>query len=285
MPLEVGQYKIGNLVMGPYTPFKIESIDIANYEINAQDFQTQSSDELRFGTDTLKPAPIQLTINVLANRPLHNIRGLINQNSTMTFNEPTLSDLQREWRAEDIRFQWGALKPLLFCGTDGITRQFYGRPGKFTYKMQRQVRSDYYQAIAEFRRADTLCYSDTEYYVTLSNTPTNYTRVRGDAPSWVRFLITGPVTNPVIDFGAQQLSLDTVIPAGKLVEISSYPWARRIVNSDGLSLAAYNSSADPYLDKIKFQAGVTTQISWTGTGLTGASNIKLFWRDAYQVMM
>jgi hypothetical protein len=285
MPLEVGQFKIGDLIMGPGTPFKIESIDIANYEINAQDFQTQTSDELRFGTDTLKPAPIQLTINVIANRALGNVKALVGDRSYANFNDLTIASLQKEWRAEDIRFQWGALKPLLFCGTDGITRQYYGRPGKFTYKMPRVTRSDFYQAIAEFRRADTFCYSDTEYFVTLTNSVVSHTRIRGDAASWVRFLITGPVTNPVINFGAQQLSLATVIPAGKVVEISSYPWSRRIINSDGLSLAAYNTSEDPYLDKIKFQAATPTQCSWTGTGFTGATNVKLFWRDAYQVMM
>ncbi len=284
MPLEPGQFQIGSLVLGPKTPFKIESLDIGNYEINAQDFQTQSSDELRFGTDTFKPSPIQLTINVLANRSLPNIVALT-RSATQTFDDPTLSDLQREWRAEDIRFQWGALKPLLFCGTDGITRQFYGRPGKFTYKMPKQVQSDYYQAIAEFRRSDTLCYSDAEYYATLGNSPSNYLRTRGDAPSWVRFIITGPVTNPVIDFGAQQISLATNIPSGKVVEISSYPWARRIINSAGPSLASSNNSTHPYLDKIKFYPGVVTQMSWTGTGYNGSTSVRIFWHDAYQVMM
>jgi len=215
---------------------------------------------------------------------LPNITALV-RSSTITYVDPTLSDLQREWRAEDIRLQWGALKPLLFRGTDGVTRQFYGRPGKFTYKMHRQIQSEYYQVVAEFRRADTLCYSDTEYYVTLGNSPANYARVRGDAPSWVRFIINGPIQNPVIDFGTQQISLNTTIPSGKAVEISSYPWSRRIINSDGLSLAAYNTSPDPYLDRIKFHPGVVTQMSWTGTGYNGSTSVRLFWHDAYQVMM
>lgn len=285
MPLSAGQFQIGNLVMGPYTPFKIESVDIANYEINAQDFQTQSSDEMRFGTDTLKPAPIQMSINVLTNRGLANIKGLVNDNSNVNTYSTTLSDLQREWRAEDIRFEWGALKPLLFCGTDGITRRFYGRPGKFTYKMHKQVQSDYYQAVAEFRRADTFCYSDTEYYVTLTSSPQNVIRVRGDAPSWVRFLIYGPVSNPVINFGTQVISLATTIAAGDVVEVSTYPWARRIINTNGLSLSAYNTSSTPYLDKIKLPAATAVQSAWTGTGLNANSKVLLFWRDAYQVMM
>jgi hypothetical protein len=56
--LERGQYQLGDLIMGPYTPFKVESIDIGNYDMNAQDTQKQMSSEIDFGQDTLKPAPL-----------------------------------------------------------------------------------------------------------------------------------------------------------------------------------------------------------------------------------
>lgn len=164
MPLSPGQYQIGSVIMGPGTPFKIEEIVINNYEINVQDYQSQSSDEIRMGTDTLKPAPIQMTINVLRNRALPNIVGLVG-GSSPTFSDDTLEDLQREWRADEVRFEWGALKPLYFCGEDGIVRQFNGRPGKFSYRMHKQINGLFYQVTAEFRRSDTLAYSANEYYV------------------------------------------------------------------------------------------------------------------------
>lgn len=276
MPLEPGQFQIGSVIMGPKTPFKIESVDIANYEINAQDFQNQSSDEIRFGIDTLKPSPIHLSINVLVNRPLPNVKSLVHDYSAIPTTQ-TLSDLQREWRADDIRSQWGVIKPLLFCAGDGVTRQFYGRPGKFTYKMHRTINSEYYQVVAEFRRADTLCYSNGEYYTSLSGSPTTI-YPGGEANAWFRLLVYGPST-PSIDIGGQRISLAYTVGSGEIVEISSYPWSRRIVSTNGRSLAAYNNSPDPFLDKYK--------LSYSGSqcSFTGGGSVVLLWRSAYQVMM
>ena len=36
----------------------------------------------------------------------------------------------REWRADDVRFGWGQLKPLWICREDGRLLRVYGRPGK-----------------------------------------------------------------------------------------------------------------------------------------------------------
>ena len=289
-----GQYQLGELIMGPYTPFKVESIDIGNYDVNAQDYQSQLSNELRFGTDTFKPAPIQLTINVMMNRALPNIAALTNDIRVLNFdNDPNLADLQREWRGEDVMPIWGALKPLLFCGSDGITRQFYGRPGKFAYKPHKQVDGWYYQCQAEFRRSDTFAYSNTEYFVDFAaDTPQTITRVNGTATSWVRFLLVGPFNHPTINFGDKQIELDTtelypggIVPDGHVVEISSYPHERRVIDTfDGRSLAAYIVTDRPYLDTIKLPDHTPTVTSWTATDLGPNSRMRLTWHDAYQVM-
>jgi hypothetical protein len=101
-----------------------------------------------------------------------------------------------------------------------------------------------------------------------------------------------------------QLELDWDIPPGVAVEICSYPWQRRIVDSNGLSLAAYLISENPYLDKVRFQDHEPKEISWTATGLveedppglpyhlpfqlgpatSTASKMILLWHDAYQVL-
>lgn len=296
--LERGQYQIGDLIMGPYTPFKIESIDIGNYDVNVQDKQKQMSNEIDFGQDTLKPAPLSLTINVMVNRVLPNIAALTNDIRVLNFDDdPNLADLQREWRAEETLMQPGVIKPLLFCGSDGIVRQFYGRPGKFTYKKHRQIDSLYYQVTAEFRRSDTYAYSNQEYFVDFAaDTPQTITRTNGNAMSWVRMLLVGPVSHPTINFGDRQIELDTthpdlntiypggIIPAGVAVEISSYPWERRVVDSNGISLAAYIVTDRPYLDTIRFPDHVPTVISWTGTSLAAGSKMRLLWHDGYQVM-
>lgn len=284
--LEPGQYQLGDLIMGPFTPFRIESIDIGNYDVNVQDYQRTMSNELSFGQDTLKPAPLQLTINVMVNKVLPHIASLVPSSAILSFdNDPNLGDLQREWRAEDVMGEWGKIKPLLFCGGDGITRQFYGRPGKFSYRKHRQAGSLYYQCQAEFRRSDTFAYSNTQWYLDFQpNDPQVIKRVNGNAASWVALLIVGPANHPVINWGTKQIELDWNIPAGKAVAISSYPWERRVVDSDGLSLAAKIVTDRPYLDTIRYPVNEDFLISWTAASLNSDSRLRLLWHDAYQVM-
>lgn len=285
--LERGQFQIGDLIMGPYTLFKVEGLEIGNYDVNVQDYQAQSSNEIRFGQDTLKPASLQMTINVLVNKQL-SVGALVGDTRILNFdNDPNLAMLQKEWRAEDVMNEWGVIKPLYFCGTDGVTRLFWGRPGKFAYKRHKIIDSAFYQCTAEFRRSDTFAYSETEYYVSFdANEPDTVTLTRGNASSWIRFLLLGPINTPVINFGSKQITLHYDIPAGVAVEISSYPWVgRRTVASNGLSLAAYlEIDPEPYLDKLRFPVNEPRVISWTGTGLTSESGMSLLWHDAYQVM-
>lgn len=286
--LEPGQFQLGNLIMGPYTMFKIESLDIGNYDVNVQDSQAQDMSELRFGSDTFKPAPIQLTINVLVNKVHAGVAAITNDGRTLNFDsDPNLADLQREWRAEEIMQQWGAMKPLYFCGTDGITRMFFGRPGKFAYKHHRIVDSQFYQCQAEFRRADTFAYSEQEYFETLERTvPKTVTLSAGNAPSWVRFLLFGPMNEPVITFGPWTIQLHHNLPPDTAAEINAYPWSgRRVVRSDGLSLAAYlEMTPEPYLSKLRFPVNTPYEIVWDATGTTLASGLSILWHDAYQVM-
>lgn len=284
--LEPGQFQLGDLIMGRHTLYAVEEFGIGNYDVNVQDYQAQSSNETGFGQDTLRPAPIQLTINFRPNAQLANVASLLANPKMLDFSmDPTLGDLQREWRAEETLAEWGATKPLYFCGTDGITRMIYGRPGKFMYKLHRIVGSQYYQCAAEFRRLDTHAHSETEWYRVFDpDVPQTITLERGNAPSWVRFLITGPANHPIINFGSHQIELDYNVLTGQVVEICSYPWQRRAVTNDGLSVAAFLISEKPYLDRVRFQDHVPKLISWTATGTNANSKMTLLWRDAYQVI-
>lgn len=287
--LEPGQFQIGNLVMGTYTLYSVESFDIGNYDVNVQDSQAQSSNVIKFGQDTKKPAPLQLTINFRKNKLMDNVVALLKHPEAVNLNfenDPTLGDLQREWRGDDVFDQWGATKPLYFCGTDGITRQFFGRPGKFAYKLHKIVASQFYACQAEFRRLDTFAHSETEWFrVFAPGVPQTITLTRGNAPSPVRILIVGPAQSPIINFGSQQIQLDWNIPAGGAAEICSYPWQTRVVDSAGLTLAAYLiMTPNLYLDKLVFPNDVAKTISWTATGTTGASAMTLLFHDAYQVI-
>lgn len=281
-----GQMQLGNVLMGPGTPFRIDKMDIGNYDVNVQDSQKPMSDEINFGQDTLKPAPVTLTINVMVNKALPNVAALVTDVPMMNFSDdPNLSDLQEVWRAESLMKQWGEQAALLFCGSDGLVRQFYGRPGKFTYQKPKIVNSAYYIVTAEWRRSDTFAYSNVEYFETCNVLETKIVqRIFGNASSWLRFFVFGPANHPIITWGSRQIELDWNIPAGVGVEISSYPWERRVVDSNGLSLAAYIVTDKPYLDTIKFPQKTPTTLAFNASGTNADSKLVLAWQDGWQVM-
>lgn len=272
--LEPGQYQIGEFVFGTGTLFNVEEFDIGAYEVNVQDHQIPANDDLLFGQDTLKPMPIQITINARKNKILENMAALTQSSlaSQLNFeNDRRPGRFAKEWRADEIRTQWGALKPLLICRSDGRTVRVYGRPGKLAIPPL-DLREQGQKIVAEFRRSDTLCYSDIEWYVQARpNEVVTITRAEdfdmGNAPCWLRFLLIGPMKHPIIQLGSLVIELDIELATGEVCEVSSYPWQRRVIRAnDGLSL---NSRLlRPYLDKLKFEAESGIELSWTATDTT-----------------
>lgn len=272
MTLKPGQFQIGDFVFGDRTWFSIETCDIGGYDMNIQDFQSTSSDELRMGLDTIKPLPIQFTINYLRNRLLPNVialEGLSGYEYSFE-NDPLPVSFAREWRADEYRHAWGELKPLLFCREDGTVVRIYGRPGKIS--ISRSVsQNDVRKIVCEYRRSDALAYSDIEWWVhsrpneimTIARSE-NYNM--GDGPSWIRFVLIGPMIHPIIQFGSQTIELDYELDTGQVAEISTYPWSRRAIDvTNGLNINTKLIS--PYLDRIKFPSNTAIELSWTATGL------------------
>jgi hypothetical protein len=257
-----GMYQIGNMVFGHHTTVPVENIDVKPHDVNAQDYQVSRSDEKHFGWDNFSPSTIELTFDVLENRLLPPYEDLI---PNFWDDMPTVNDFARVWRADNIRQVAGAMEPLYICAGDGITRAVYGRPGQFTYgKGTNFVEAT--QCIGEFRRADTLSYTAQEqgFNLEFSVDPVYMIRDQGDGPdTWLRLLLIGPLTNPVITIGDQQVSLNYSIAAGKAVEVSSYPWQRRVVSSDGLNLTSNLDGVTRYLDKLKLPYGVPIPLKWT----------------------
>jgi hypothetical protein len=256
-----GQYQIGDVVFGKHTNVRVENFDIKPYDLNAQDHQVSRNDEMRFGIDQLKPTTVEITMHVINNHLLHPYENLI---PDFWANMPTVSDLHREWRADEVRQVWGAMKPLYYCGKDGITRVMYGRPGKFTYAKD----SDYtesVQCLAEFRCGDTLSYTAQEAMVTVNigEDPSYLTRQTGNASAWLRMLLFGPMTNPSITIGEQEVKLAVDIEEGTAIEISSYPWRRRILDSNGVSLNSAMVGKTQYLDRLTIPFNKEVAIRWT----------------------
>lgn len=267
--LEPGQYQLGNSVFGYGTPFPVEEFDIGGWEVNAQDYQAQLADETRFGSDSFKPNPIQITMHFEGNRALDHVAALVDSTKELNFaNDRKIGEFTREWRADEVRKAWGALKPLYVCRPDGTVVQLFGRPGKLAVSRQ-NPHSLVRNILAEYRRSDTLCYSDFEWYhqLRVGEQITVYRAMdqdQGDAPSWIRILLVGPMTHPIINIGDKQVELDHELEVGEIVEISSYPWQRRVIRlNDGVNLSP--KLVTPRLETLNFDVEMPVIMSWNAT--------------------
>lgn len=274
MTLTKGQFQIGDVVFGAGTNIIVTSFQAQSYDVNAQDYQISRSDETRFGFDTFKPTAISINLEVIYNWLLDPFKST---NPNFWLDKPTVSDLAMEWRANDVRNSWGAIKPLFFCGRDGVNKMVFGRPGQFTSEKVPH-NSTVVKCVAEFRRADTFAYAVDEDSKLLSGSGTTYRSV-GDADSWCRIIINGPATNPAIQIGDHIVQINTTLALGKVLEINSYPWSRRIVNSDGVNLRNSLSASSVYLDKLKVPMGTST-----ARIVSGATSGTLYWRNAWSAI-
>lgn len=276
MTLTKGQYQIGNIVMGAGTNLIVTSFDAQSYDINAQDYQISRSDEIRFGVDTFKPTTISMNIEVIYNWLLDPFKNTI---PNFWENKPTVSDLASEWRGDDVRDNWGLIKPLFYCGRDNIEKMIFGRPGQFTSEKLSHL-STVIKCVAEFRRADTYSYSVEENSLPLSAfSNTDVGRYVGDTDAWCKIILRGPATNPGVRVGSTSIFLETTIAPGEAIEINSYPWSRRVVTSNGINIRNTLSGNSVYLDKLKIPMGQTTARIIRGSGSGTIS-----WRDAWSAI-
>ncbi|WP_052336148.1 hypothetical protein [Mycobacterium canetti] len=281
-----GQYQIGSTIFGAHTQYPVLEVKPQSYNVNNQDFQVSQANEIQMGQDTLQAGVITFTIGVRDNAPMPHITGgtlpagLVDKSSLL------MSRLQGEWKADDVRQQWGQLKPITYRNWYGQTRRIYGRPRKFESKPKTRT-SQFYRATAEYARIDTLTHNDTESLVSLvvDDNPVVHTRAGGDAAAWYRVLLTGPMSQPQITVGDNHIWLDMDILAGVVVEVSSYPWQRRIIDSNGVNHRNKLIGNTKYLDKLQLPAATPIGMAWTAQ-LTDPENSTclVLWRDAYSVL-
>lgn len=289
MTLKNGQFQIGSVVFGEGTIYQVSNVEVSGYDVQAGQYAVPMTDEIRFGRDFLSPSTITFTMAALNNFYLQDILPIAGVDPALlpplTSGREATENLAAEWRADDIRSKWGYLKPLYYA-RDGKQLRIYGRPRKFASGSTGR-KAEWIDMVCDYQRVDTISYSDTEYGVVVDpsaagTTPGSVVRADGSLPTWVRILITGPITNPKVKFGNLfTIELTTVLAAGKVIEINSYPWERRIINSDAANLSASLTGASPYLDEVKLPPKATTGVGLSGTGTTGATNAAILWREAY----
>jgi hypothetical protein len=266
------QYKIGDILFGHDTNMPVSKVEIQPWNVNNQDFQIIRTDEVRFGIDNLVPAPIVFTMAVLNNWALEGMPSDIGQpvpEGLLYQARSELGKLAHEWKSTTVRNTWGAMKMLLFVDTDGIRRRIYGRPGKFQHGPVEQ--HEWVDVQAEFRRADTNAYDDKETRIEIGYNadPTYITRgpEQGDAPAWFRLLMYGPLTHPIVTIGDVQVELGMDVPVNTVLEVSSYPWMRRVVDSNNINWRAALIGSSQYLDQLQIPANTEIACRWTDTTL------------------
>lgn len=288
--LIAGQYQIGDIVFGKGTTVNVDTFDAKPYDKNVQDMQLSRNDEINFGQDQDKPTTIEITFNVRYNWLLPKYSGLI---PNFWHGQPTVDDFAREWKADEIRQIPGEVKPLYKCGRDGITRAIYGRPGQFTSGENTEA-AEAVECMGEFRRLDTYGYGVTEHALIMSQADPTVTipGTLGNAPTWLRILLVGPVTHPIITFsssyerGETVIDFDYEVEAGEIAEISSYPWKRRVINDANppLNLARKLIGDSPYLDRLRMGHNQTIDVEIDGDDMTSDTRAAVLWYDAYHLV-
>lgn len=287
-----GQWQIGDLVFGRGTNIKVNSADVAPADVQPGDYQTARADEKQFGFDQLIPTVIQFDINVLNNYLLPGWEDYI---PNFWHSMPTVEDFAQEWSGDDVRNKWGQMKPLYHRSRlDNIEKIIFGRPSAFAPKWDDEFgNGEVVNVTCEFRRGDTLAYGVQEKRITLQQgqLATVVNGHSGKAPTWMRILLEGPINHPVITLTNMWnqveplvIDFDYNIPAGQIVEISGYPWSRRVVSSLGQALPRSLVGQSPYLDKLRFNFNAEVGVTLAGTGITAATRAHVLFRDAYRVI-
>lgn len=277
------QYQIGDLVFGRYTQYPVLGVKPQSYNVKDRDFQINKANEKRMRDDALEATAVTFTIGVKDNGPVNYLPNNLPDDLVLKSSK-LLTALQKEWKADEIRQQPGELKPIIFCDGYGSVRRIYGRPRKFDYTRKTPT-SQFHKVTAEYARVDTLSYADVETAAALVKDadPVVYTRDGGDAQAWYRVLLTGPMRNPVVDIGINSLQLTMDILSGVTVEISSYPWQRRIIDTNGINWRRKLTGNTKYLDEMLMPPNTAIPMSWTASLTSGASKCLVVWRDAYHI--
>lgn len=267
--LSPGQWSMNGVKFGKGTPYSVTNVQIQSYNVQAQDDQNLMSDELNMKQDSFMPTPITMEIGVNDFKIIPSMMALVNnKNFDETPYKGLLDKLSLAWRGDSVRRNYGQITPLKYCRRDGKVMTYYGRPRKFQ-ATKASAKSSFYKVTAEFMRADTLVYADEENFQLIEQQadPVFINRTEGNCDAWLRILGYGPLSNPVITIGDQQIHIDREIGENEVFEVSSYPWQRRAVTSEGFNISSDLVGDTQYLDKLKISPNKATPVRWTASNV------------------
>lgn len=282
-----GQYKFGDMVFGAGTQCIVSSLEKTGYQVSPGDYSIPMTDEIRFRKDYLQPGTILMTVSAMDNYMLDSVYegGPILE---FPSGAKLMEQFMKEWRADEVRNIWGYVKPLTYRRL-GQTRRIYGRPRDIAAPPRRNAMG-WYDMVCSYQCVDTVSYSEEVFGkagilpTAAGVNPTIISRGDGGAPTWFDIFIVGPIFNPVVDIGPLKLQINYGLPAGEIIQVSSYPWERRAMTSNGTNIVPRLIGTSPYLSEMRFPEGANWNVGIHGTGTTTDTNLILTWREAYHSM-
>lgn len=275
---------------GDLPAFNVTAPDIGDYALRVSDGENPRGDGVSFGTDFLGNRTITFDIGV---------RGI-----TEAETRANTAALARAWRADVVRSTPGAVAELR-SQYRGSERVAFGRPRRFAPVLAAAGTQRFVPVVADFATADDQFYSSVETIqkVTLMPalgggvttpiiTPVSTSRssdrstgitIGGELPTWVGVEITGPITNPVVDFVGDgegfRYAFNGSLALDETLRIDPRPW-RRTITVNGASAAGRMSRSSVRLSNAVLRPG-GYEVSFSGTSESGTAELRVRFRDAY----
>lgn len=203
-----------------------------------------------------------------------------------------------------VRLAGGVIQILRIKWPGSPTKAFYGRLAKVDPTWA-QLLNGWVPLDLEFTATDPRPYGDVDRAITMplavlgsggftapvvapivvggggSSTRPGWVVNAGDAPTWPRFVIAGPCSNPVVTQveTARVIALNGTIPAGQSITVDTRPGQRSVTWNSGAD-ASTLLTAQSRIDLMQLPAG-TGEIRWTAVDPTNTSRLSVVWRDAY----
>lgn len=287
------QFEIGGVVFGIGAPVAVDTdgFSTGSDDVSSQDQSRGVTDSLAFGEDFRTPSSWSWELHT----------------DQSTEPEDAIADfavLGRVWRGNLYRRTPSVVTPLRYA-IGNRTRVVYGRARNWAEEKTNRILSGYMAVTCDFQRADIYFYDDQIQSTSVTILPAvrlglvtplvspittlsggsregTIPAVGGDVSAPFEATIYGPILNPKISTVNWELQLLTSIPAGMSVTISTYPWALRVVRSDGANLSGL-LSAKSRLSRARLDPAGET-LYFDGTDGTGTASCQINWRPTYTTM-
>lgn len=267
--------------------FNRSTPDLGSADITGSEVGRPRSDGQNFGIDYRGGRTVAFDLGVRA--------------ETSLATREAAAELARVWRADAVRLVPGAVAEMQ-CRYDGRERSIFGRPRRYADDLSDVTVNRLALVTADFVCSDDVFYSTTENSASVRLVPSAGggligplaapmattessdrsmgITVTGDLPAWPVITITGPITNPVVEFvGLWSMTFNTALAYDQTLVIDTRPWART-VKRNGASVAGILNRTSTRLSRAAVPPG-DWEVALRGASDTGTPTATVRWRDSF----